>query len=699
TAMLSTGLPAYVKDDRYSFATRGSVLYLIRETPVSGGGQTDLNGSIYKYDFTTNSWSLRTGSYVTGTGYGGGTYGAKVDPVNLNKVYVPHERLRIYNDVSQTFKEESNYELLKTENCANIHADFNDLEFASNDNTTLYSTNDGFVSAYKINSTDNLLCDAWLPINGAGLNGLDAYTVNSSVDLPNTVLVSNWHNPTCLYDGNISTQADQFRALGVLSDFTENYGPNFFYKGNKFLGLPSNGNYYKWCEKSGTTLAISDFILKTTLNPNGDFVYPTMLNPPVRHVNDPYQIFIGQAQVYKSLYINSGTDNKFEEVSSFPSDESVTHIATSFSNPNNLFVGTAKDSAVYKSDGSFSTYLKIPYLYKVNHNTKAWTKISFNFPRRGLGIEGIAVNSINENNIIINIDRSMIYETLDGGITWSVISGVGKLSSSFYYTLTAEKGTNGRFLIATKNGIFYKDADNPTWQSYGVNFPGIILWSIDVNYSFNTLYAAASQAGIWKAPLICPSQANRTIMYRLHTYYEAQKLSVDNALSEPNFNLQLRGSESIVLTNATFAPDYGRSVMGYIHGCNPTSVPSGTFYRQEEVAENNEMASPDEKSESDMISATEGIKISPNPSTGPIKVESKLNQGENFQYLQISDINGKIVFETKKYETAINVELNPSQTSYYLVSFVTDKRKVVKKVVTPINGADPNQDYSFKKRN
>lgn len=87
-----------------------------------------------------------------------------------------------------------------------------------------------------------------------------------------------------------------------------------------------------------------------------------------------------------------------------------------------------------------------------------------------------------------------VFETNDGGATWSNVSG--NLPDEPVNDVLAE---NGSLIVAADDGVFVSSDDGTTWSRLGGNLPNVVVDQLTVDPN-GTLVAATHGRGVWTMP-------------------------------------------------------------------------------------------------------------------------------------------------------------------------------------------------------
>ena len=199
-------------------------------------------------------------------------------------------------------------------------------------------------------------------------------------------------------------------------------------------------------------------------------------------------MYVGlENRVYKTT--NGGVN--FEVIYTFPESTGMIYeMEISRSNPDVIY-------AVYNKLGGYWDACEI---WKSIDGGLSWNKTTSD-PTGNRRRFKISIHPENENNVWICTPRGdngeKVFSTLDGGTTWinrttSVIDGED-VADILY-----QGGTNDVVYLASRNGVFYWDANTNDWINYSTDLP-LITKSLQINpfYRDAELRLGTTGRGVW----------------------------------------------------------------------------------------------------------------------------------------------------------------------------------------------------------
>lgn len=338
-----------------------------------------------------------------------------------------------------------------------VHADQHDLWIAPGSGR-IYAGNDGGV--YK--STNAGTNWSWL---GSGLQITQFYRLGSAATNSNLVIGGTQDNGTKLLSNG--SWKDEVGGDGMES-LIDHTNPN-----NMYAEL-----YYGQVRKStnaGSTWA------SMTLPAEYNSGYGSWVTPYVMHPTNASTLYIGYRNVFKST--NGGTN--WTQISNFTSGSlTVLHVAPS--NANYIYAATGSSGVLQRTTDGGTTWsaLTLPitnYLtYMAIHSTnplKIWATFS-----------GYTADK-------------KVYESTDGGATWTNISGVGQLPNVSVNSIVYQSDYNNRLYVGTDIGVFYKDDISNAWVDFSNNLPNVIVNELEINYAAKKLFVATYGRGMWSTDI------------------------------------------------------------------------------------------------------------------------------------------------------------------------------------------------------
>ncbi len=161
-----------------------------------------------------------------------------------------------------------------------------------------------------------------------------------------------------------------------------------------------------------------------------------------------------------------------------------------------MAVAPSNDNIVYVASRNFNT--SAAYIHKTTDGGLTFTDIKRNLPN--LYLDRIMVHPTNPNRVWVLFQRTQLYESNDGGNTWTNISA-GLLP--FPITRSRAMGYDAQrntLYIGTDFGVFVKSANDNQFRPYQVGMPYIPIYDLEIDAANNKIYAGTG-SGVWVGDL------------------------------------------------------------------------------------------------------------------------------------------------------------------------------------------------------
>ncbi|MFN5091771.1 MAG: MopE-related protein [Bacteroidota bacterium] len=451
---ISAGLPT-TNVNRISIAVsaaNNAVVYLL----VSNNTDYGLRGVYKSTDSGTNFTTAATTPNLLGWNSNGGDAGGQgwydltieANSSNANEVYVGGVNIWKSTNGGTSWSINGHW---TGSGAPYVHADVHCLTWLPASNSLLvgcdggvFKTSNGGTSYSDISS--NLEISQQYRLSIAQLNG-------------NKILTGWQDNGTNLKNGTTHTNVlggDGMECIIARTDANVMYGEIYY------------GAIYKSTNGVGFSALVNSG--GTGVNEDGAWVTPYALGATD---ND---LYVGKTKIYKST--NAGTS--FTALGAFGTGV-INAFAVSLSNANVIYA--SKGAALYKTTNAnaFTALSGLPNLY----------------------ITSIAVDPTDENHVYVSVSGytagSKVYESTNGGTTWSNISG--SLPNIPANTLAYHSNGTDAIYVGTDAGVYYKDNSLTDWIPYMNGLPNVVIDELEIHTSTNTITAATFGRGTWRAPL------------------------------------------------------------------------------------------------------------------------------------------------------------------------------------------------------
>jgi photosystem II stability/assembly factor-like uncharacterized protein/fibronectin type 3 domain-containing protein len=423
-------------------------------------------------------------------GQGGYNLDIAVDPANANIIYVG--MVSVYKTVNggSSWTEITN---------SPLHADNHALEWSPH-NGRLYIANDGGIY-YTANGGST-----FTDINQGLAIGMTA-RLNISFQNPDILVCGQQDCGTLVTSGSsyyhvnggdgMDCQIDPTNSNIIYTSFQ--HGPI-----KRTTEGPVQGASYYNIAGFGGINGITDTC--------GPWIMPFQL-----HEDNPSIMYTGFQNVWKSTNVNTSNpaNVSWTRLSNFNDSKVVEMISKSPVNDNIIWAGRARP---------WSLHLTI----NANSPTPLWTEIPMPYTGSILWIE---THPEDANTCYICINE-LIYKTTNLGSTWTRIDqGMPFISK---YCIVCQAGSNEHLYVATKSGIYYRDADMPanTWKRFKTGLPlNVPVFHLDINYGTDppTLFAGTWGRGIWKTEI--------SAIYKPNLYFTSGTATVNKTYVTVNLGV------------------------------------------------------------------------------------------------------------------------------------------------------------------
>ncbi|MDH7446731.1 T9SS type A sorting domain-containing protein [Aquimarina sp. 2201CG14-23] len=196
------------------------------------------------------------------------------------------------------------------------------------------------------------------------------------------------------------------------------------------------------------------------------------------------------------------------------------------SSPRVITIAPSNDQIIYTSNGSG--------LYRTINGGITWNMLTLPV---GGSVTSIAVNSSVPEEVYICYGRyndgNKVFKSTDSGSSWTNISGtLPNLPANKILYLT---GGNGDLFLGTDVGVFHRNNGTTDWQVIGRGLPNVIVNDLEVHYGTEKLRAATYGRGIW--------EINITTEVLGVTEFDENVLAIYPNPTEGIFTIQLKDIE------------------------------------------------------------------------------------------------------------------------------------------------------------
>lgn len=205
------------------------------------------------------------------------------------------------------------------------------------------------------------------------------------------------------------------------------------------------------------------------------------------HPTNPNIIYSANHDLWKGEKQSNDFDYKWTILTESITTTSHTYlssIATTKANPDLIFIGEEWTNT----------------LHKTTNGGNSWTALKV---FDGI-IEQIVIHPYNENQIWAAVFQPgdlvipKIYESKDGGITWSNISS--NLPNEATYCI-AYNPLGNELYVGTQSGVYVKPDGSQNWITFGDNLPNTKITDINIHEESGMIRVGTFGRGVWESPL------------------------------------------------------------------------------------------------------------------------------------------------------------------------------------------------------
>ncbi len=370
------------------------------------------------------------------------------------------------------------------------------------------------------------------------------------------------------------------------------------------------------------------------------------ITPYVIHPRSPQTLYVG----YRNIMKTTNRGDNWDSISKLPliaGDEKLKTLAISESDPKVMWASTVKK------------------LYKTTDEWKTFDSISFRLlPVSKNMITGIAIHPGKPGTVFVTFsgyDSAKVYRTVNGGTSWTNISGTG-LPKLPVNCIAYEEDTKDALYIGTDAGVFYKDSTSTKWEPFNKNMPNVMITDLSIEYGSGKIRAATFGRGLWESDLYVVTGSNKV---------NEKEIPKDGGIATGG---GVYPTGSTVTLNAT--PTKSNSFLGwYEDGVKVHDSATYTFVIQSNrnlIAKFGNPIGLEDKLKS-------RIQLFPNPSKGLVEVRLGKGQGGDLQKIIVTNMQGKSVYESAAKvgydQFSMDLSANP-QGNYLITCYFESGEKV-----------------------
>ncbi len=342
-----------------------------------------------------------------------------------------------------------------------VHADNHGINFDPTKPAEIYISNDGGVEKY------NEQTNTWTYLS----NGL-AISMYYQIGVSQT-------NAVVMAGGTQDNGGNMRKKDGTWRNTTGG-------DANMCLIDPSNENilYSSYINGDGVERTNNAWTSSTSLDSkiqaagisadDGDWTTPFAI-----HEANPAILVAG----YKDVIMTQNRGDAWTKISSGLSTSDLLDIA----------ISPSSSTHVYTSVGStfFATY---------DAGATAWKKVT----HPGGSVTSITVHPTDPKTVYTTNsggNTKRVYKSVDGGLTWTNITGTGIPNDISVTSICYEKNTSEGLYIGTNVGVFYKNTSLSSWIYFGLGLPNTPITDVQISYAAKKIRVGTYGRGIWEANL------------------------------------------------------------------------------------------------------------------------------------------------------------------------------------------------------
>lgn len=165
--------------------------------------------------------------------------------------------------------------------------------------------------------------------------------------------------------------------------------------------------------------------------------------------------------------------------------------------------GTIVEFAVAPSNTQIIYVIKSGAVYKTINGGTSWTTITGALPVGSAALTSVVVEDVDPNSVWVTFSGystgNKIYKSTDGGTTWvNYSTGLPNLpcNRALYWN-----GTQDGLYVGMDAGVYYRDSTMANWVSYSTGLPNVAISDLSIFYPLGKLRASTYGRSVWEADL------------------------------------------------------------------------------------------------------------------------------------------------------------------------------------------------------
>ena len=188
---------------------------------------------------------------------------------------------------------------------------------------------------------------------------------------------------------------------------------------------------------------------------------------------------------YSQLFKSTNQGTAWTQLGTLPGSNSIVEFAIAPSNPQIIYV--IQGTAIYKT---------------INGGT-SWTNITGTLPTGSARPTWLAVEDKDPNSVWVTFSGysagNKVFNSINGGTSWTNYStGLPNLPTN---CITYWNGTKDGLYVGCDIGVYYRDSTSTVWGLYSAGLPNVSIHDVEIFYPLGKLRAATYGRGVWEADL------------------------------------------------------------------------------------------------------------------------------------------------------------------------------------------------------
>jgi len=164
---------------------------------------------------------------------------------------------------------------------------------------------------------------------------------------------------------------------------------------------------------------------------------------------------------------------------------------------------TIVEFAIAPSNAQIIYLIQGNTLYKTINGGTSWTNVTGTLPTGSAYLTWVSVEDNDPNSVWVTFSGyssgNKVFNSINGGTTWTNYStGLPNLPTN---CITYWNGTKDALYVGCDVGIYYRDSTMSSWVAYNTGLPNVSVRDLEIFYPLGKLRAATFGRGVWEADL------------------------------------------------------------------------------------------------------------------------------------------------------------------------------------------------------